>query len=53
MKDHCEDESKAKASVPTSTQISKPSDKARKYKKKKQHKAKWEGSTPATGVNAA
>ena len=53
MKDHRGDESKAKASVPTSTQNSEPSDKARKDKKKKQHKAKREGSTPATGVNAA
>ena len=35
IKDHCGDESKAKASVPTSTQDSKPSDKARKDKKKK------------------
>ena len=52
MKDHREDKSKAKASVPTSTQNSEPSDKARKDKKKKQHKAKRD-STPATGVNKA
>ena len=52
MKDHRGDESKAKASVPTSTQNSEPSDKARKDKKKKQHKAKRD-STPATGVNKA
>ena len=53
MKDHRGDKSKAKASVPTSTQNFEPSDKARKNKKKKQHKAKQKGSTPATGVNAA
>ena len=34
MKDHCGDESKVKASVPTPTQDSKPSDKAKKGKKK-------------------
>ena len=50
MKDYCEVKSKAKASVPTSTQDSQPSDKARKDKKKKQHKAKRD-FTPANGVN--
>ena len=39
--------------MPTSTQNSESSDKARKNKKKKQHKAKQEGSTLATGVNIA
>ena len=52
IKDHRGDESKARASVLTSTQNSEPSDKARKDKKKKQHKAKRD-STPATGVNKA
>ena len=52
MKDHCRDKSKAKASVPTLTRNSEPSNKARKDKKKKQHKAKRD-STPATGVNKA
>ena len=52
MKDHRKDESKAKASVPTSTQNSEPSNKTRKDKNKKQHKAKRD-STPATGVNKA
>ena len=40
VKDNRGDKSKAKASVPTSTQDSEPSDKAGKNKKKKQHKAK-------------
>ena len=52
MKDHYGDKSIAKASVPTSNQDSKPFDKDRKNKKKKQHKAKWD-STPATRVNKA
>ena len=52
IKDHRGDKSKAKASVPTSTQDSQSSDKVRKDKKKKQHKAK-RNSTPATGVNKA
>ena len=52
MKDHYEDESKAKASVPTSTLDSEHSNKARKDKKKTSHKAKRD-STPATGVNKA
>ena len=52
MNDHCGDESKAKASMPTFTQNSEPSDKSRKDKKKKQHKAKRD-SIPATGVNKA
>ena len=52
MKNHCGEESKAKPSVPTSNQNSEPSYKAKKNKKKKQHKAKWD-STPATGVNKA
>ena len=50
MKNHCKDKSKAKASVPTSIQDSQPSNKARKNKIKKQHKAKRD-FTPATGVN--
>ena len=53
MKDYWGDKSNAKTSVPTSTQNSELSNKARKDKKKKQYKAKQEGSTPATGVNAA
>ena len=40
MTDHCGDEFRAKGFVPISTQDSEPSDKARKDKKKKQHKAK-------------
>ena len=52
MKDHRGDKSKAKASVPTSNQDSHSFDKARKDKKKKQHKAKQD-FTPATGVNQA
>ena len=50
MKNHYGDESKAKASIPTSTQDFEPSNKARKDKKKKQYKVKQD-STPAIGVN--
>ena len=53
MKDYYGDKSKAKASVSTSTHNSELFDNARKDKKKKQYKAKWEGSTPAIRVNTA
>ena len=52
IKDYYGNKSRAKASISTSTQDSKPFDKARKDKKQKQHKAKQD-STPATGVNMA
>ena len=39
--------------MPTSTQDFEPSDKARKDKKKKQHKDKRDSINPATGVNKA
>ena len=53
IKNYCKDESKAKASVSTSSQNSELSNKVKKDKKKKQHKAKQESSIPATRINAA
>ena len=51
MKDHRGDEPKAKTSEPASTQDSEPSDKARRGRRRRQHKR--ESTTPATGVNKA
>ena len=48
MKDHCGDEPKAKAFNLASTQDSEPLDKARKGRKRKQHKDRQDSTNPAT-----
>ena len=59
MKNHCGDESKAKAPASAPAQDSEPSDKSRWDKKKKHYwekkdsKESKESTTPASGVNGA
>ena len=52
-KDHCGDESKAKAFESAFTQDSKPSDKAKKGWRRWQNKDKQDSNNPATRVNKA
>ena len=51
MKNHCGNKLKVKAFIPISTLDFEPSNKARKNKKKKKHKDKWDSINLATGVN--
>ena len=53
MKDHHKDKSNAKGSVPFSTKDSKPSDKVRKNKKRKQYRDRRDFTNPTTRVNKA
>ena len=53
MKDHCGDKPKVKTSEPASTQDFEPSDKARRGRKRRQHKDKRDSTNPATEVNKA
>ena len=53
MKDHCRDKSKDKVSVLAPIQDCKPSNKAWKDRKKKQHKDKRDSTNPAIAVNVA
>ena len=53
IKNYCKDKFKAKAFMPAFTQNSKPSNKAKKNKKKKQYKERWDFTNLAIRVNKA